>query len=364
MKISALQSEFNAFFDAWILANVGIQNAVLVAQHAEAARMQRLDHHRADREFYAALGKGLDANAAVVSAPTLAGIAEERLDIAPLGPFAPTGGDFIYAKINHGFWEQLYLLFGTSDPGKMRPADGAYYHKSYVESAFVPALNAVMRATLQSDALTVQAHDPLLAISLSGGAVDHRTVLANLRTTPDDRVMIGAAIGLLSYFDTLFGPSRRLALADGAFPKAGYVSGALRESLEAFSRESAWISFVAPPHLEGIRYTGIPAAAQERIHISPTHIHETWLPALYWSTLHILERVADKGAVMVIAQCAVFSALLGGFLSVSKKALLGDRGRVYFFDLGQVLDIANPTEAGPWLLANAVNGDKLFECEV
>ena len=171
------------------------------------------------------------------------------------------------------------------------------------------------------------------------------------------QIVLGASIGVKACFDSLFG-QRRLAFCDGSFPKHGLKTGLLRECLHLFAAEADRVIFVIPPHLKGIRIAGT-NVLHEHIFISGSMVHESWIASLYFTVGQILQRVAVEGRVLVITQSAVFSALLGLFLKSAKDAVV-PRGTIYFFDLGQVTDIANPLGGGYWVKNHAPADQTLF----
>lgn len=316
------------------------------AAGAESLRQRRL------RE--GALGASLASVAGSVDASTLPAFASQHFQIDPFIP--PDDGDLFYVKINHGFWEQIYWVFGGDyDPTRMRVEDPSHFRAHYADSGFLEPLQDLIGRALSDDGREIRFADVHFGVNLSGGMFDHATVLSSLTITPDNRVMVGSAIGLTAYFHALCGP-RKIHFCEGSFAKHGVATGALRSCLQSFAAKSEKIIFVVPPHLRGIRLAdaGIP---QEVIFVSGTLVHESWAASLYVTTRHILEQLDKSDAIMVLTQSAVFSAVLGLFLKEAKNAFSLLSKRIYFFDLGQVLDIANPLDGGPWLKNNEVRGD-------
>ncbi|MSU34376.1 MAG: hypothetical protein EXS36_04575 [Pedosphaera sp.] len=270
------------------------------------------------------------------------------------------GRDFYYIKINHGYWEQLYALFGSPDQAKMRITDPTGYRKAYVTSGFVDAMEHVIRGAATDDGQGIRFESIHFGVSLLNGTADHSKVMARFpdRTAEAQRIVLGAAIGLIAYFNSLFG-ERRLSFSDGSFPKRGLETGALRKVLRSFEGASDRIVFVVPPHLKGIRLADahIP---QEQIYVSGSLVHESWAASLYFTVRHILERLEVDDRVIVITQSGVFSARLGLFLKSVKDALVPHGKRIYFFDLGQVTDIANPQHGGRWIQSHKVSDKTLF----
>jgi hypothetical protein len=220
------------------------------------------------------------------------------------------------------------------------------------------AVDVAIRRAVSDDGSTIRFPHIHFGISLHNGNFEHAGVLARVPSNESlHKVVLGAAIGVTAYFDSLFG-QRRLSFCDGSFPKKGLRTGLLRECLHSFAAQADRVIFVIPPHLKGIRIAGI-KVPHEHMFISGSMVHESWIASLYFTVRQILQRVAVEGRVLVITQSAVFSALLGLFLQSAKDAVV-PRGTIYFFDLGQVTDIANPLSDGPWVKKHAPADRTLF----
>jgi len=64
---------------------------------------------------------------------------------------------------------------------------------------------------------------------------------------------------------------------------------------------------------------------------------------------------------VVITQSAVFAGLLGLFLRQAKALLPPGPKRIFFFDLGQVIDSATPGSGGVWISRHSVLDPALFQ---
>ena len=283
----------------------------------------------------------------------------ENVEILPQKEFSPKAGcDFYYLKINHGYWEQLLALFCKPSRVAMRINDPQSFKEQYISSCFMDALDVAIRRAVSDDGSVIRFPHVHFGVSLSNGDFGHADVLADVPSNAFLRqVVLGAAIGLTAYFDSLFG-QRRLSFCDGSFPKQGLRTGLLLECLHSFAAEANRVIFVTPPHLKGIRIAGT-NVPHEHMFISGSMVHESWIASLYFTVRQILQRVAMEGRVMVITQSAVFSALLGLFLQSAKDAVV-PQGTIYFFDLGQVTDVANPLAGGHWVKNHAPADKTLF----
>jgi len=310
----------------------------------------------------AALAGDFVRHAAAVRPDTLHRIVGERIAIEPQDRFAcDPASDFWYFKINHGYWEQLVGIHGSVDPVTRRFTSPDAYREAYAESGFALALESLIARQAEDDGGTLSFPGLQFGMSLEAGNHDHETVLRRFPDQPPalQTIPLGATIGLLGTFDTLFGP-RRLRFADGSFPKRAAVGGTLRDTLVSFARAADRVVFVVPPHLRGLRLdvAGLP---QECLPVPGRTVHQCWAAALQATCRHVLARLRTDDGIVVITQSAVFAALLGLFLRQAKERLLPGTKRIFFFDLGQVIDSATPDSGGVWISRHAVHDSALFQ---
>jgi hypothetical protein len=330
-----------------------VQSAAMERWPAETDRLvasagTAFQDRRSDRE--ASLARHLLSVAPLVTANSLPSFVTKRLDISPVPDFgALQDAEVCYVKINHGFWEQIYALFGASDSERMRIQNPAQFRTRYVESAFLDALILALKRTARPDEQRLRFPGMHFGVSLISGSEDHHEVIATFaeRRGALRPIVLGAAIGMVAWWETLF-PGLKPEFYDGSFPKRGLTTGALQRALHAAARRSERIVFVVPPHLAGIRL-GVAGIEQETVIIPPETVHESWASCLSVAAGHVLARLAKDGRVLVITQSAVFSALLGTFLIDARRQLLPPGARLMFFDLGQALDVATPATGGHWV---------------
>lgn len=268
--------------------------------------------------------------------------------------------EFMYVKINHGFWEQMYWLCApVYDEASMRPHDRDLYERSYARSGFVRALFHLIREAAREVENSIGFPSLSFGFSLSNGDEDHAHVLErfDLMESQFKPVVLGAAAGSLACLQSLFG-ARRCIFDDGSLPKCGLRTGELEMLVAALTRDADRICFVTPPHLAGVRLSMAPQPHQQMF-VSGTLAHEGWLAGLYATSAALFERLRAGETIVVFAQAAVFAALLGLFMRSAALALRPP-GRLRFLDLGQVLDIAAPTAGGRWAQRNWHGGSQLF----
>jgi len=290
----------------------------------------------------------------------LSAFIDTHFDIQPIHKvIAVPQEDFIFSKINHGFWEQLYSVFSEKViPERMRIRDSKRYAEMYVMSDFVRPLTALLRSQYGSEGAVNATSRVHFALSLHNGMYLHDEVVDRVDAPNHSLVVPGAAIGAAAFFAPFLDGQKILA-NDGAFAKLGWLSGQLESMLNDLQKVSHECVFVVPQHLQKIRLA-VSELPQSVLPVSGTLVHEGWLASLYSLSFEILHRLSNGRNLLVFTQSGVFSALLGLFLAHAKKALRITSSRLYFFDLGQVLDIANTEESGPWKTNYGIQSDGLF----
>jgi hypothetical protein len=358
--------EFFAGFLAELLgidpASARVERLPMAAWPAETSRLVALAglgyrERRRDREER--LAAELAAVAPGVTAETLASFVGDRLDVAAFP--TPTGDDeTCYLKINHGLWEHLYWMFADPDPTRMRLTESARFRPRYVESGFLDLLATVIDRVARPAGNRLTFPGMSLGVSLASGTHDHVDVITSFPGRPPRQqlVILGAAVGLIAWWETLF-PGLRPAFCDGSYPKRGLATGTLKTALLEAAAASERIVFVVPPHLATIRLADA-SIPQETVVVPPTLVHESWIPCLEATAGHVLGRLASDGRVLVIIQANVFSAALGAFLLDARRHLFSAEARLRIFDLGQALDVAAPDSGGLWAKQHAAGDRALF----
>ena len=276
----------------------------------------------------------------------------------------PRAGDFVLTKINHGFWEQIFLItYDGYDPFLTRPTAKRGYSQYYLESRFLDAMVILGRdqVTIADDMRSFPGIN--LGISFSSGDYWHDDLMARIPRLDAEklRVLHGAEAGL-SVFLSQMPAARRTHFLDGAYAKQGLIDGTLARLLASFSDEVDHLAFVVPGHLSRLRLIGLPPDRQEVLHVSERLVHQAWPIMLAGVARPLLARLAAGEHVGVIVQAAVFSALLPLYL-VQAKAALGLSGRLSFIDLGQALDVLTPETGSIWIkkqrFDSLVNANKI-----
>jgi hypothetical protein len=170
------------------------------------------------------------------------------------------------------------------------------------------------------------------AISFNAGNLWHRDIrpplLAYIR---------GAMVGTLSCFEAAkFG--KRFRVADGVAAKKLVYENRLRTFCEALKRISDVIVFVVPDHLREIALVGW-SGPTEHIVVPSRRICEFWPSVVPYvvGKIHALRHRYPR--VTILMQAAVMTAPIGAVLS---RMVASPGGRIHAYDLGQVLDLAEP----------------------
>lgn len=275
----------------------------------------------------------------------------DRFDITYSCPTrSDLDADFIQVKINHGFWEQLYVvLFDGYDAETMRVENKAGYAAFYLEHFFYDALRTAMQDFGKVEDGTVSFPGVRFGFSFASGDDPHADVMRAVAANDAIRALMasGAAIGCSLMLQDAFG-CKKARFDDGCFPKVGLDNGDLEAALKLSASFADEILFVVPPHLSGITYAGAPAQKQKIQLVSGAVIHQAWMLHLHLCGERIYNELKSGRSLTIITQSAVFSALLGLFLKKMKDDL-NLSGRLHYFDLGQVLDTASPEAGGHWI---------------
>lgn len=273
--------------------------------------------------------------------------------------------DCVYVKLNHGFWEDLYALF-VADTNRDRPRrlELDVSRAGTLESGFLLAIVNLLDAFAVKATDGIHLADVHFSVSFTNGTRPMTGFVQSFaETSPLYRAVAEAAVvGAAGFFQKLFG-MKHIHLADGCFPKFGYLNGDLGRVLERHASASDRIIFVVPPHLRNIRLAAAGSVRQEVIHVPRETVHESWVACLWDTASHILKQMLNGERVLVISQCGPFTVLLGLYLAKAAKDLAPAHARLSYFDLGQVTDIANPDQSGPWLKNYDIKGDALFVLE-
>lgn len=310
----------------------------------------------------AELARTIEQCEAAIDAVGLAEFANERFSVSQFsGAPEAERGDIIFPKINHGFWEQLYALFRKEiDPARMRVTEKEPHSSRYLASGLLDGLHFLTEYLADRSDRSVCFQSVKFGFSLGNGDTDHVTLLEQFSASRPrvKKVNTGAAIGAAAFFESMFG-ERKVYLTDGCFGKKGLQDGFLDSFISDRLRSVDRIVFVVPPHLSGIKLRTSDIESVELL-VSGQYVHEQWRETVI-ETAHQILGLLDRGMnVLVFCQAGVVSGLLGLFLAYARDILGRAGGSLDYLDLGQVLDVANPEEGGPWVRLHGHKGSALF----
>lgn len=298
----------------------------------------------------------------------------------------------VHAKVNHGLWEDLTHLGLVQAAAPGNPAAAARLaafrgaRAPYFETV-LPQLRQVLAGRFLElflaglagldpnpqgpDRLDPPPLDPglegyrgagsatSLGLSLMNGDIPHAEVVAG----PLGPVARGALPGLLGMLSAMGDGATGRERAGGTWPVVD--GGSMRQlvwgrRLAAFvaaaTRGAEAVVFIVPGDLrrlalcdEGSGQPGGRAPAQHRILIPPTRAHEFW-PVVMASVLGQAEAVMRRhGRVTVFLQAAALSVpLAAGLRALAQRGSPQRPGgcALRLFDMGQVLDTADPARLG------------------
>lgn len=262
----------------------------------------------------------------------------------------PPEGDTVLMKVNHGFWEQVFLIAHDGyDPIITRPTAKRGFQNSYLESRFLDAIVGFTHPHVCVEGNILRFDGIQFGFSYNAGDLWNHELSARASNIDPNalRIMRGTAAGL-EIFLSNFPDCSVIDFVDGAYAKQALIDGTLKQLLQDISSKVDHAAFVVPGHLAGLRFDTLAADRQSRLHVSGRLVHQAWPLALAGVGNPILQRLAAGEHVAVIVQAAVFSAMLAEYL-LSAKRDLGLSGRLSLIDLGQALDILTPQTGNIWI---------------
>jgi hypothetical protein len=257
----------------------------------------------------------------------------------------------VFAKINHGFWEKLFVAVSTrSKLLPIRPelkASGPRFQKLLLYSGFLGSFSASL--ALAREAGLFEAGGAAFGISFNNGDF-WQTEWTQIwpRSARDAAVTRGSYAGL-KLVHALFPESMPSIFADGAEPKKLLLNGTLRPKIEQLRENSDRTIFFVPPHLGGVSLKE-PGSTKQEVHIwHPTEAAASWQEIVKGPADRVLNLLKSGNRVLVLAQGGPAAAFLGIYLAWA--ANYHDYvGELIFIDCGQALDSADPSPSnGFWL---------------
>lgn len=240
--------------------------------------------------------------------------------------------DYVSVKVNHGWWEQAVIHFlAGAGISYFRDGRGPQWFELYgFDTLLLRSIRSMAQVT--GECLNLIREHSSFAISFNAGNLWHRDILP-----PLPPYIRGAMMGALSCFEAAKF-SKPFRVADGAAAKKLVYEDRLRTFCEVLRRISDVTVFVVPDHLRGIALFGWPGPT-EHIVVPSRRICDFWpsvVPYIVGKIHALRHRYAH---VTILMQAAAMSAPIGAVLS---SMIASPGGHIHAYDLGQVLDLAEP----------------------
>ena len=246
----------------------------------------------------------------------------------------PTDRSVYFAKVNHGYWEDMRHVYDDdhAERDQFRETDvqsrvrrlrtsGVTQHWAWQIHQYFYAKRSPDVESRFSISLTAGTESPVHSVRKSLNPVTR-----------------GAAIGLISMFETALPAAVKCEVGDGGATRALIFDKTLKAFFEKYVRDSEACLLVTPPHLKTLDLVEYKGRIYKFL-VPPTRINETW-KVVASALLGYMVRLSQKHkTITVLAQGASVASLMALLFS-NMEVFSGTRIR--FIDLGRVLDVAVP----------------------
>jgi hypothetical protein len=258
-----------------------------------------------------------------------------RFNVSPMSLMElPTDRSVYFAKVNHGYWE--YMRHSYDDEHAERDQFRETHVQSRIRRLRTSGVTQIWAWQIHQYFCAERRPDveSLLSISLTAGTESPaRSIRKGL--SPVTR---GAAIGLISMFETALPSAATCELGDGGATRALIFDKTLKAFFEKYVDDSEACLLVTPPHLKMLELVGYKGRIYKFL-VPPTRVNETW-KVVASALLGYMSRLSQRHkTITVLAQGASIASLLA--LLFSNMELFAGT-RIRFIDLGRVLDVAVP----------------------
>ena len=262
-----------------------------------------------------------------------------KFDIIPTDILSlPTDRSLFFAKVNHGLWE---FVRGAYDDARQehgerfRDIDVGYLMRAGRTSGLSQHWGRQIYRYLSPKTPSPSIGVTSFCVSLTAGTeAPINSIRKNLNP-----ITRGAAIGLLSMFETARPDVSRYTVGDGGAPRALISEKQLEEFFFKYVADSEACLFITPPHLRMIDFVNYKGDIYKFL-VPPSKINDT-LKVVVATALGYLQRLSGKyQSITILAQGASIIPSLVMLISEVEASFPNTRLRV--FDLGRVLDVAMP----------------------
>lgn len=260
---------------------------------------------------------------------------------------------FVYVKINHYHWEYISHLAMEAHFRevfrRLRHDDIREWQASGIDELLIQAMRR------QQQALQRQGHGDgvfdTAGFSLGIGFNNGDGYVSDDLVTPILPVYWplyrGAMTGSYAFFKGLF-PAAHYRFSDGALPKMIVWENRTREFYDCITRRVDAVVFIVPDPLREI-FIRHWQGTTEVIVVPATRVHELWPAVMPVVAAQLADIFRRHRKVCILAQAGLMSVPIG--IVVDRMRAEFPSTDVFFFDMGQALDIALYPDhpSGQWL---------------
>lgn len=272
----------------------------------------------------------------------------------------PENESIFFSKVNHGYWEYMRAVYDIPKQGqsKFRSIELPSKVRRLRTSGVTQAWGWQIAQYLSNLNIPDSKQKIALHVSLTPGT-EHPLISIN---KPLNDVTRGAAVGLLSMFESVSSDGRPYLVGDGSNTRDLIEKKQLMGFFEKYIVGTEACLFVTPPHLKDIDFVNYDGERYKFI-LPPTLINETWV-SVTAALLGYLARLCEKHASITILTQGASIASLVSLLLADMQVFRNTKIR--FFDLGRVLDVTFPEmlQTQAWAMQNkdayVAEGRKVF----
>jgi hypothetical protein len=240
---------------------------------------------------------------------------------------------YAWVKINHGWWEQVsgYAL-ESSRVAPVRDRWPIYYERTSSQDVIFRSLQLIARPSDAAGSFDFVNNNIVFAISFNAGRFWNEEI-----TIPLPPHIRGAMLGAAPFFRAATG-GKRFNVADGAAAKKIAYTNRLGDFCALVRAASDLVVFIVPDHLKTIGMVDF-EGDESHIIVPSRTIHELWPVTLAYVAGEFAKVVSEYQRVTVFVQAGAISLPISLLIMhlVRRKA-----AKVRLYDLGQVLDLAEP----------------------
>jgi hypothetical protein len=241
---------------------------------------------------------------------------------------------YAWIKVNHGWWEQVtgyaFETSGVNPAGVSRAAH--YYESTSSQDIMFRSLQLIATPTNTAGSFDFINSEMAFAISFNGGNLWNDEV-----TSPLPPHIRGAMLGAAPFFRAATG-GERFNVADGAAAKKLAYANKLGDFCALVRARSDLALFIVPDHLKTIGVVDF-EGDESHIIVPSSTIHELWPVTLAYVAGEVAKVLLRYKRVTVFVQAAAISFPISVLIMHLARNLAAN---VHLYDLGQVLDLAEP----------------------